>query len=544
MRLLIIFTGVLVLAALYLLLRHHAPGALTPPTPATSAPLQPPPASAELQQSEAPIERRFAGIVLTVLGANDEPLSTARAGWHDGPSVPTIRSEPPLTADGDGRIRLDGARPGQQVLVRAPGHVPSLFEVLAPPAAGQATRESNAQPNAQVVRLQPSAALDVVVTRSRNEPVSAATLTLSPHSSTEFLALTNAPEPGLGNPTSDRPLWVVVTDATGRAAFDELPPGRYFLNVIAPPLIPTGNEGANGSFELGASRLTVHLDMEELSAALFAVPSESRVAKLHWNVPKIDLELSPRVLRRIGPARSLLEARFPGAMAYVHHARGDKRPRIACYVQLEDGSAWSGEWPLTPISECTAPVFLERDLRPRREVTVRLEDAAGREMPGYPVAFAPKDTPLEKGQQIASGVTGEPISVAHGTYTLTPGQGDAIVVQTFFATTVVVDASSDVEHVVRLPEPVAKVHVNVIYPDAEVLGPIVIHLRNERGEGPAIANWRPSRGPILRLIPGKQVTIQVQGGSYEDELFDSIPVPDSGELHVDVRLRRKPVQVR
>jgi hypothetical protein len=53
-------------------------------------------------------------------------------------------------------------------------------------------------------------------------------------------------------------------------------------------------------------------------------------------------------------------------------------------------------------------------------------------------------------------------------------------------------------------------------PSAVVRCPLTLYVENENGEGPAVANWIPGRGPIRLVLSAKQISLRVRSVGYRD----------------------------
>ncbi|MBX3464520.1 MAG: hypothetical protein KF830_15230 [Planctomycetes bacterium] len=104
---------------------------------------------------------------------------------------------------------------------------------------------------------------------------------------------------------------------------------------------------------------------------------------------------------------------------------------------------------------------------------------------------------------------------------------------------VVVDGSSAEEWVFELGEPVSPVEIVVHYPTHEVLCPIVLSLRNEKGRGPAIANYRPERGVIRRWLTGSSVTVDVKSIAYRELHHPATELSPAKVTRIDIHLVEK-----
>lgn len=412
---------------------------------------------------------------------------------------PTLVRPPVARAGDDGHIALGTGLAGDGVLLlRAPGHVPRTVQ---PPSAGE-----------HRVGMQRSATLALSVVDTEGHPVPGV-LCLLTHQPVSQLPLHTEDAPqGIGHPLATRPRWIGVSDAQGTCQHDELPPGPYYLNLVAPTMVPFDESGANGLSTLIAGRTGLTVVLQEGHAAVFRCPSRSPIENLTWSVDPLKVNTSGRVASRLGVMRQAVTDRFPGCLVYVHVVHPPRREVVAqCFVACEDGTLWRGQWQLAPIGSITAPVFLEQEQGPMRLVEIRLVDPDGRQHPGVPIVLRSRS-----GGMSLNAKTGEQLLVPHGVYKVNSKQVDPAVYLAFDDFVITVDAAAPEIMTATLDETISEVIVNVRYPANEVLSPLVLYFHDENGQGPAVANYRPHRGPIVKRLTGKTVSIRVRSEAYED----------------------------
>lgn len=407
----------------------------------------------------------------------------------------TLAASPSGLCDDNGVLEVEPVA-DRNLLIRHAAYVPQFVD------ASIGERE---------VKMQPSAVLQVAVIDQAGRPVPGATCILTSKPASEFATLGR--QIGIGHPLATRPIWMQTTDPLGGVSFDELPPGRFHLNVLDRSRVPADESGANGLFDLpvGVTRTTV--TMEDMHGAVFMCPSSSPVASVNWHVSMRRVRIEPRVVQRLGLVRGGLAERFPGALIFVHQPNqvGGEPVPVELSVTLADETHWTGKWQLTPIRELEAPMYLELYEGPSRAVVVRIVDPSGREYRGIPVSLYCRERGM--GYRCESG---ERIAIRHGKYHLNPTQADPVLSQALAQKTMVVSEESTDELVVRIEEPVSPVEITVHYPNDQVLGPSELYLEDERGQGPAIVNYVPDMGAIRRWLTGKSVAIRLRSVAYQD----------------------------
>lgn len=454
---------------------------------------------------DASNQRGLAGATMTTLEA--------------GAPAPTLTARPRYVAAQDGR--LVATRPiatGATLVFRAPGYAPRVFEWTTGPP-----RE---EPH--VVELMAGATLAVQVMDRDGRPVPGAVVALSVHPEAEFVALLLQADTGPGHPLSPRPRWVERVDGAGKALFQEVPSGEYFLDVVARQHFPDEDLGAHGRLQLGVGHLDLCIVMKEAHAALCQVPSAVKVADVHWKVPRDSLTAARGFGRRLGGLQAELSRRFPDCLVYVANPHAGSSPvPVECKVRLEDGSLWTGQAPLLPVSMLDAPVFLTEVVRPSRAINVRILTPSGSELSGVPFHLSAPEVSMD-------GESGVPLTLPHGTYTLSSVFSGPDISSLFRGCTIQVDDASPAEVVLRARSELTEVRVNVHYPGGEILAPLSIGIG-----GMMVVDWTPARERIRSWLPGEQLKITVRSPAYEDVLVDQ-PLQRPGPMSVDIRLQEKP----
>jgi hypothetical protein len=455
---------------------------------------------------DASSQRALAGATMTTLEA--------------GAPAPTLTVPPHYLAAEDGRLAVPRPiAPGATLLFRAPGYAPRTFEWT----AGSLSQEPH------VVELVAGATLAVQVIDRDGRPVPDAVVALSVHPEAEFVALLLEARTGPGHPLSPRPLWVERVDGTGKALFEEVPSAEYFLDVVARQHFPDDELGAHGRLQLGVGRRDLGIVMKEAHAALCQVPSAVKVADVHWKVPRDSLVAARGFSRRLGGLQAEVGRRFPDCLVYVANPHAGSSPvLVECKVRLEDGSLWTGQAQLLPVSMLDAPVFLTEVVRPSRAISVRILTPSGNELSGVPFHASSPEVSMD-------GESGVPLTIPHGTYSLSSVFCGPDISSVFQGHKLQVDDASPAEVVLRASSELTEVRVNVHYPGEEVLAPLSIGIG-----GMMIVNWTPARERIRSWLRGERVKIRVDSTAYEEVLIDQ-PLPRSGPMVVDIRLREKPV---
>jgi hypothetical protein len=484
---------------------------------------QPSAAIAADQATPAAVQRDQPGCTITILGSDGGPLAAAHASWlaKDDPAhtLGPPSGDAGVRADSEGRVRLTPKARGSEVLlVRASEHVPTI---VAPVVDGA------------TVRLAGAAWVDVSVVDADGHPVAGACTTLTHRPLGDFTSLTPF---GIGHPFSSHPRWRAGTDGRGVARIDELPPGTFYLTVLAPGLVPTGEAGVNSVVDLRAGANRLHVTLEDAFGVVFQCPSRAAVASVTWNVDVRRFDRSARAVASLGMLRDGLLARFPQGIPYVQVLNPRQRDPVSvqCTVRLEDGTLWKGAWDLQPVRAIDSPVFLELEEGAVRPVTIRLVTPNGRQFDGLPVVLRAPDG----GASIRT-KTGEQAFVPHGTYKVNALQADPPIYAAFEGFVVTVDESSADVFVATMPEAVSQLVVRVRYPSPTALGVISLALFNERGEGSKVVNYRPDRGEIRSFVTGETVAIQVTSVFYEDIIIEPKKLDPDHPTVVEVVLAEK-----
>ena len=465
---------------------------------------------------------------LLVLAADSRvPLGAASLTWvqRNAERIEPLWSRPvDLCADVGGRLSPgSGDEAGSVPLVRAPGYVPQFVDLGRPVEAGRDIE----------VLLQPAVRLTVSVISRLGQPVEGALVVLSDRPLDRFgdLAAT-----GIGHPLARHPRWQAVSDHTGNAIFDEVPPGTLVLNVVHETMLPVDGSAWNASMDLLPGPHQVVATLAEAEAVVFALPATGEIASVQWRCDLARLNLAPMVTSRLGPVRAWLDRRFPGGLTYVQQrAAGEQEELLVrCGVTMANGSRWSGAWPLTPVTQLSTPVFLEQQVEPVKTIVVHLRDPQDRDYSGIPIRL------------FADGVdgwilteTGLEVEVPHGHYRVGLTQYQPGVSKAFEDFRFEVGDAPPYEFSVRLKEPVCEVRIHVTYPSDEVLAPLMFYFANESSGPAVICNWRPELGRIRQWMTGKEVSVRVRSPAYEDIDLGPVPADPAKPIEFDAVLRVK-----
>ncbi|HEX6812060.1 MAG TPA: carboxypeptidase-like regulatory domain-containing protein, partial [Planctomycetota bacterium] len=211
------------------------------------------------------------------------PVSTATATWvRRDTSTSTLVDAPFAAADTAGKILLTETLDDHVLLCRAQGYVPQTVQLSDEPK--------------QRIAMQRCATLSVSVVDEIGRGVSDAlvVLTHQPWGAVDRLAPS-----GIGHPLTTHPRWCTRTDPRGESTTDELPPGRYYLNVLCATAVPADETAANGVLDLAATELRMTVTVQEAHGACFQCPSRSPVKDVTWSIPRQYLVDAPRVTARL-----------------------------------------------------------------------------------------------------------------------------------------------------------------------------------------------------------------------------------------------------
>lgn len=476
---------------------------------------------ADLDGDAVLLERSATPSWIRVVDSTRRPLTTATLTWSVAGEAPdTLLTEPVIRADDEGVLRTEGlSEEGMLGIVRAPGHVPHV--VKDPPHGAE-------------VQLRPAASLRIAIVDPLSRLVPDATIVLTTDGATsDFLGI-DPPPNGIGHPLARRPRWSGTSDGNGQVMFDELPAGKYFMNVLHPWWLPLQEWGANSPIVLSANVHHVTVAVEEMFGVAFEVPETVSITESHFHAGFASLNVLPHVTSRIPLAREWLAARHPRGQVYVHRPLRPDRNEVLvrCQVRTSDGSRWLGEGPLRPLRDVTAPIFLERDDRPTRDITILLADSLGNRFNALPLLLSGAPGSIHA-------ATGERVSVPHGAYEVTPLTASAPMWGMFRDMEIRVDDGSPDQFVVTAEEPIAEIVVRPRLPSPIVRGPLTVMFYNERKQGPAVANWVPERGPIRQLLHARQISVQVHSLAYKDV---DVPLRDvvygrPNEIDIDLEER-------
>jgi len=341
-------------------------------------------------------------------------------------------------------------------------------------------------------------------------------------------------EPGIGHPSSTRPVWIQSTDAKGVAEIGELPVGRYYLNVLHAMLIPADESAANGVFDLAAGLNRTSVLLEDMHGVVFACPATAAVTSVNWHLPEGGFDTDPRVIRRLGLAKQFLQDNFADCHVFAHQPlRAGEPVRVGLTVGLSDATIWCGEWHLAPLRKIVGPVFLEPFQGPVRAVVVRLKAGAA-QVEGVPFSLMHRD--LGVGYQ---GKTGERITLRHGDYDLAPGQLSKDMLAIFSGKSMRVDAVSSEEFVLEAARALSSVEVKLHYPNSRVLGPLTFYFSNPEGFVSNRANYRPEHGPVVQWLAGSAVSIKLRSIAYEPVDLPMTPIEPGRTNAIEVHLVEK-----
>lgn len=431
----------------------------------------------------------------------------------------TLRDSPHRHADDGGRIDLSElSLDGKVAVVRAPGRVPMVLE----PGLGL--------PGAMIASLAKSGGLQMSLISEDGIPVEGAWATLAAHPSQDAgLGSGVMPEPGIGHPLAASPVWVSELSGQEGIFLDELPPGRYFLDVWHHEMLPLTMVGMQSILDVSPGINRLHLTMQGMYGVAFQCPHTSPVVRVDWGPPLTALDRSRRVLSRISVARPVFQERFPGCQVFVHRpSRTDRDPApVHCLVTCADSTLWRGSWPLLPVGSIRVPVYLEQDLTPVKEVVLLVRDDNGNKYDNIVFRMFNKDSKL--GFDIVSGGS---VVVPYGTYEMTPKTIIRQIYLKFVDYVVAIDELSPEVLTVDIGAPMTQVVIRPKIPDDAMRGYLGVSFTN----GPAIYNWIPANGPIRQLLAGDEIQFRVSSGYYEDVVVGPLAAKPGKELEVEVPL--------
>ena len=503
--------GVALVALLLLLLYRSAasPDQADSPASAGSAALPSPAANqaAHGRAVEEPTDRAAVAQKLPAVLVTEEsgaPLpGTALRPFQISETGILDLEVPPLTASGpDGRLAHAAlAAADSRFLVSHPDFVSAVIE--------------GAIHGEQRLTLRAAPRLTVLVLAASGAPLSDTKLVLSPQINVDALAL---PPKTDGDPLHGRPVWTRTSDSTGRVEFSTAPPGVYYLQAFHAHHVPLQHEPQ--VVRLAAS-MQASVTMQDMYGVVFAAPSTVPINDMEWSWGRSSVDQSYGVVSRIAYCTELLERRFPDAHVFVRRpAFSQVDVKVGLRLILEDGTSWKGSWPLTPLADITAPVYLEQDLETRfRRLRVELVSPAGKrlEVPlriaSLDVDYSGSDAPYVDAVE-----PGTSQFLAYGRYIVEPDHYATWMQAACKDLGFVVSASEPLSDVVRLTMQRELVHVRIEpqLPGPTCISPVVLLIDDPKQEGLGIANWKPSRGVINLLAPPGPLTVKGSSQGYED----------------------------
>lgn len=370
-----------------------------------------------------------------------------------------------------------------------------------------------------VLVLSKAPRLTVSVVTDLGIPLPEATLVMSPRVDNPLAVL---PVPSDGDPLHPRPVWTRRTDITGSAQFQAAPTGLYFVGVVHDHYAPLLFEPKFVRLE---SDTNVSFTMQDMYGVVFALPEPGAINKLEWNWNRSGTDRSFGVVSRNAECRKRLEARFPDSHAFVGRpspsllARGETLD-VGLRIVLENGTAWIGRWPLSPIRSIKDPVYLEQDLDTQyRHVKVELRTASGRLL-DIPLRIARADIDYSQGNgpYVDAVPAGQPQFLAHGPYFVEPTNAAAWLIKECNDLKFTVSEIEPATDVVRLTINKEFVPITIVpkFATATLLSRLHMVIDDVEKEGISIANWEPSRGPVQLLAPAGKLTIITRSQCYED----------------------------
>jgi len=460
---------------------------------------------------------RYALIV--VASDSGRPVSGANVTWLRREDAPSTLVDPAFAvADAVGRIEIERAPTDRVLLCRAPGYVPTTVAV--PDAVEQ-----------QVALHRCGTLLIAVVDElGRGVPDAHVVVTHQPAGGLQM----DWPV-GIGHPLSTHPRWCSTTDARGESRIDELPPGKFFLNVVSNSMVPVDELAANGVFEIAATSHRVTVTMQEAYGVCFRVPSRSPVKDITWSIPHERLAVTPRVTARLALLRQAVADMIPDSLVQVHVPLIGSPVVVRCHVKLQDGTFWMGESALVRVTELEVPTFLEQYQGAMRMITFEVRDPDGKTYGDFPIVLRNRSGGLS-----LKTVTGAVTLVPDGTYKVNPGRMDLAVHEALEGLVAIVDAKSPAVVTARLAEPLSEIVIKFEYPSGEVRSPLMIEISDEDGRGANVANYLPDRGIIRRLVTGRTVHIKISSIGYEDVEIGPAPLERTHANQFDVRLAVRP----
>jgi hypothetical protein len=166
-----------------------------------------------------------------------------------------------------------------------------------------------------------------------------------------------------------------------------------------------------------------------------------------------------------------------------------------------------------------------------RLVTVHLIDSSGRSYSGLAISVRKRDGTFK-----VSTHTGTEVAVPCGDYKIVPlDMSDAIYLALEeFEMNVTESGPSD--FTVRVPGKLAYVEVRPQLPAGDAIFPVEVYIDTDTGHGANAMNWRPSRGPIRRLLDGSRVSVRIRSIGYEDVNMSDVSVEGASPFVIEARL--------
>lgn len=327
---------------------------------------------ASVSRAVVPVPARKHLIRLRPVAAEDDaPIRDARAHPAAPEQVTTILYDDATSLGGcdpEGIIQFEAVS-GSRFTVRSPDRLPAVLEVAEPDSV----------PAPITVRLQKARTITVVVLDENAVPIQGARIEIYPHTLGNLLPET---PPGDGNPVSKLPKWTRFSDHRGAAAFDGLPHSRISIRAWHDTMVPATTDDEYRYLD-ATSDETVTIHMKPLYGAVFECPEDSEPSSVYWKIGGERDEGSGTFLQAIAKGRVALQSRFPGSHVYAHRPKiPGSTVLVACFVVMESGSVWKGEWPLHPVKDIHEPVYMEAmpELSARR-VSISVALPSGERIP-------------------------------------------------------------------------------------------------------------------------------------------------------------------
>jgi hypothetical protein len=256
---------------------------------------------------------------------------------------------PPLTASGpDGRLAHAAlAAADSRFLVSHPDFVSAVIE--------------GAIRGEQRLTLRAAPRLTVLVLAASGAPLSDTKLVLSPQINVDALAL---PPKTDGDPLHGRPVWTRTSDSTGRVG-DSRPRHPACTTCKRSTRIM---RRCSTSLRSCDSPQACRSQSRCRTCMAWSSQRRPRSRSMTWSgAGAAPAWTSPTAsCRGSRTARSSSRGDIPDAHVFVRRpAFSQVDVKIGLRLILEDGTAWKGSWPLTPLADITAPVYLEQDLDTR-----------------------------------------------------------------------------------------------------------------------------------------------------------------------------------